>query len=46
MDKSNASWAGFTTTDPADSNPANLQLTQDGTCVQIDREDVAQDLQR
>ncbi|MCX6806514.1 MAG: YCF48-related protein, partial [Candidatus Berkelbacteria bacterium] len=37
LDKGNASWAGFTTTDPNDANPAPIQLTQGGTCVQADR---------
>ena len=38
LDKGNASIVGFTTTDPGDSNPANVQLTQGGTCVQSDRQ--------
>lgn len=39
LDKGNASWAGFTTTDPNDSNPGTIQLTegiigQPDTCIQ------------
>ncbi|MFA6492841.1 MAG: YCF48-related protein [Patescibacteria group bacterium] len=38
LDKGNASYAGFTTTDPGDTNPGTIQLTQGGTCVQTDRQ--------
>lgn len=34
LDKGNASNAGFSTTDPRDSNPAVIPLTKDDTCVQ------------
>ncbi len=37
-DKGNASYARFSTTDPNDIHPSQIQLTQDGTCVQTNRQ--------